>query len=117
MAFTDEQIVAVWAKGRIVEGYDASKWRKDVAGAWMTRSRYGEEHLYGWEIDHVFPEAKGGDDNLVNLRPMQWDNNRSKSDDYPEYSYVKVADGNKNVDTSGTKIVHDDLQAKLSELY
>ena len=40
---------------------------------------------YGWKIDHIKPVAKGGTDDLNNLQPLQWANNRHKSDNYPNW--------------------------------
>ena len=78
MAFSDEDINKVWAKGTTVPGYDSSKYRKDSCDAWMERAQYGNrDSKYGWEIDHIVP---GGTDSLSNLRPLQWENNLSKSD-------------------------------------
>ena len=53
----------------------------------MKRSDYGDTNSrLGWEIDHVQPVAKSGSDDVYNLQPLQWENNRGKADDYPSYS-------------------------------
>jgi len=78
MAFSQEDIIKVWAKGKVVDGNDSSKWRKDECDAWIGYEFYGKrDSKYGWEIDHINP---GGSDSLSNLRPLQWENNLSKSD-------------------------------------
>ena len=56
---------------------DAWGWtivRQDYAN---TRSRYG------WEIDHIIPIDHGGTDDLTNLQPLQWENNRRKDEVHP----------------------------------
>ena len=40
---------------------------------------------YGWEIDHIYPTALGGTDDLDNLQPLYWEYNRQKGDTYPWY--------------------------------
>ncbi|MBN2777877.1 MAG: HNH endonuclease [Bacteroidales bacterium] len=42
-------------------------------------------------MDHIKPVAKGGGDDLSNLQPLQWQNNRKKGDDYPASDYCIVS--------------------------
>ncbi len=75
---------SVWQKGRVIQNYSPAEWRYDMCGKPMKLSEYGNtvsEH--GWEVDHIKPVAKGGTDDLSNLQPLQWDNNRRKGDTYP----------------------------------
>lgn len=114
----EETIQAVWDKATIVENYDPQMFRKDGCGAWIIRGYYGQqESIYGWEIDHVYPQSLGGDDDIENLRAMQWENNRSKGDDYPVYKAVVKAEGNKNIRVDTQYTVNLDRQKILSEKY
>jgi len=80
-SFDEVTIQAVWNKGRAVSGNDPNVWRKDACDAWMKRSAYGNTASeFGWEIDHLVAVARGGGDNLANLQPLHWKNNRAKSD-------------------------------------
>jgi 5-methylcytosine-specific restriction endonuclease McrA len=79
--FSDDVIRAVWQKGRIDSRYDPNMWRFDTYGSWMKWSDYGNRNSkFGWEIDHIVPTSKGGNDDLSNLQPLQWENNLRKSD-------------------------------------
>lgn len=115
--FSEKHLQDVWNKGTVVDTYDSSKYRKDLAGAWIQRDQYGEKGILGWTIDHVYPESKGGNENLNNLRPMQWENNLSKSDDYPSYKTVITSDGNKNIKSEQSFTVNDTLQSTLKSLF
>ena len=82
-SFTAEEVLQVWVKGVTVPGYDPSLQRKDRYGAWILRSQYGDTAAAdnsGWEVDHIRPVALGGGDELANLQPLQWENNRRKGD-------------------------------------
>lgn len=115
--FDNIDIEQVWNKGIVVDGYDETLFRKDCCGAWIVKNEYGKNSAFGWEVDHVYPQIKGGSNDLVNLRPMHWENNRSKSDDYPNYDSAICAEDNRNVKKVGHFFVNEELQATLSQLY
>ncbi|MCW5596566.1 MAG: HNH endonuclease [Rhodocyclaceae bacterium] len=84
MPFAQTTVGAVWSKGKVIDGYDPKAWRYDICGMPMKFEEYGNTNSkHGWEIDHIKPVAKGGSDDLANLQPLQWDNNRRKGDTYP----------------------------------
>jgi len=83
--------LAVWEKGEIVpdqdgKHWDKSEWRYDKCIKPIKYSEHGNTSSdVGWEIDHIKPTAKGGATVIDNLQPLQWENNRKKSDTYPWY--------------------------------
>jgi len=90
-SFPDAYVQAVWEKGIIDPNQNKDVYRKDACGNWILRSAYGDTNSnYGWEIDHIFPKSKGGTDDLGNLQPLQWAENRHKSDTLPMYWSCRV---------------------------
>ncbi len=72
----DETIIeAVWNKAPISPEH--APLREDVYGALIWRGGYGNTNSkLGWEIGYKTPLSRGGSDDLDNLQPLQWENNR-----------------------------------------
>jgi len=69
---------SVWNKARSLPHFDPDVTRTDSCGARIDKADYGKTTQHGWEIDHVKPVAEGGTDDLSNLQPLHWENNRAK---------------------------------------
>jgi hypothetical protein len=77
--FEEAVVEAVWQKARAM-GTSAIL-RVDAWGWTIVRQDYGNlRSRYGWEIDHILPVSQGGDDEISNLQPLQWENNRRKEE-------------------------------------
>jgi hypothetical protein len=76
----DETIVeAVWSKAPVSNEHPPL--RVDAYGALIWRGGYGNSNSkFGWEIGHKRPLPNGAGDELENLQPLQWQNNRRNGD-------------------------------------
>ena len=118
MTFNDTQKLEAWRNAIPVEGYPPEMYRKDICGAWMAWNKYGvQDSPLGWEVDHIFPVALGGNESSQNLCAMQHQNNASKGDDYPTFNAVIKADGNANIRHERTMIINKILRQELQKLY
>ena len=116
--FALEMAESIWNRAAEMEGLDPELFRKDACGAGMARSQYGmRDSNFGWEIDHVYPIAMGGDDNIENLRAMQWENVESKGSDFPVYKSAVSFKGFENVEDVRNKKVNSTLVKGLMQIY
>ncbi|OAV70469.1 HNH endonuclease [Bacteroidales bacterium Barb4] len=98
MEFSDEKLLKIWEKATPVTGSNPKEWRKDYAGAWINFNQRGENGgKYGWEVDHRKPLSLNGGSELDNLDPLHWENNRTKGDDYPQWTTSITSKENENV--------------------
>lgn len=126
MTITEELKRQIWKKATPVDGYDKDVYRKDSCGAWICYDMFGNsKNDLGWEIDHIYPKSKLLElgiredliDNITNLRPLHWKNNRSKSDDYPNYMQSMRSEGDINVDVNIERSVNHKTQDKIKEFF
>lgn len=126
MEVTNELKRKVWQKGQIVDGFNPDMYRKDPCGAWIVWDKYGvQDSIYGWEIDHIVPQAMLENkkvsatliDDLHNLRPMQHENNASKKDDYPSYTAVVTSEDKKNIHKDISLTVNEATRNLLAKLF
>jgi hypothetical protein len=71
----------VWHQANPIPGRPSNLWRRDFCGFAIRYTDFGNrDSMYGWEIDHIYPVSKGGNDDIRNLQPLNWKNNAEKGD-------------------------------------
>ena len=79
--FDDATVEAVWSKAPASS--DHPPLRVDAHGALIWREGYGNTNSkFGWEIGYKKPPDRGGGDDVDNLQPLQWENNRRNGNGY-----------------------------------
>jgi len=86
--FDSATIDLVWDKAFSEWGFYF--FRKDIYSYSMAKQDFGKKTKYGWEIDHIIPVSRGGTDDLSNLQPLHWKNNRRKGE------HITMMNGNGN---------------------
>jgi len=73
--FNDFTIVEVWRKAIPFKHFELYK--KDAYGSLIFFDDYEIESENGWVIAHIIPVSNGGTDDVENLQPVHWKNNRT----------------------------------------
>lgn len=79
---SQDDIEWAWNKTKKIRGKNPNLYRRDEEGNQIYKPAYGTNGEQGWEIDHRNPTSKGGTDHRRNLRALQTDANKEKSDTY-----------------------------------
>jgi hypothetical protein len=81
--------------GTKIPGKDHTKWRLDANFQIICFYDYGNQFSkYGWQIDHIIPQTKGGANCLENLQPLHWLTNQScgnRLNKKPNANWIKHA--------------------------
>ncbi len=80
-AWSEDIKEIVWQKATEIPNFPPDLWRRDKCGFAIRYIDFGDRFsMYGWEIDHIYPVAMGGNDELNNLQVLNWKNNAEKGD-------------------------------------
>uniref|UniRef100_UPI0034DE55AC HNH endonuclease signature motif containing protein n=1 Tax=Candidatus Thiodubiliella endoseptemdiera TaxID=2738886 RepID=UPI0034DE55AC len=77
---TQDQKNKAWNNAKPIRGQNPDTHRQDPYGNTMYKGSYGKSSTMGWEIDHIKPSNRGGNDTTRNLQALNTSVNRSKGD-------------------------------------
>lgn len=81
LPWSEEIKEKLWQKAKEIPHFEPALWRRDICGFAIRYTDFGDrDSMYGWEIDHIYPVAMGGNDDLNNLQILNWKNNADKAD-------------------------------------
>lgn len=123
--FDEKLLLKIWENARPIKDYDPAQVRQDACGAAMVFSYRDRQNNYAWEVDHIIPtailEANNVPlemrNNIKNLRALNWHNNVSKADDFPDYESSYILDNDTNIYKKRYLSVNTVLQKELLEFY
>lgn len=115
----------VWEKGSPVSDYSPDLVRQDACGAYIIFAEYGKNTPFGWEIDHIWPKEsllkKGVKESLIddlkNLRPLQWENNLSKGNDFPSYTAAIIGRDHNYIREQKEFIINIEVRKELCDFF
>ena len=80
---TNPKAQHVWQKARRVKGKNPNLYRRDSQGNLIYKPAYNRDSPMGWQVDHIWPQSKGGSDARRNLQALQTGANKRKSNTTP----------------------------------
>ena len=98
MAIISKNKELVWKEADILADKDPNMWRIDPCGACINWREFNKKTKYGWNVDHILPQAKGGTYHIFNLCAMHWKNNMNKADNFPRFKTAISFNGTENVE-------------------
>ena len=82
-AWTKDRVWRKAAPSQVGTQIDSAK--TGAAPSFSTKA-HGQRTKCGWVVDHIRPVSRGGTDQLGNLQPLHWRNNRGKGSHWPRWS-------------------------------
>ena len=75
---TKIQIEKAWKNAKTIRRIDPATHRQDPYGKTIYKGSHGKSSEMGWDVDHIKPKSKGGNDTTRNFQALNSSINRSK---------------------------------------